>query len=257
MSESAAFDQVGRGFVDHYDTVRGHVRQAVTQANLFPWLKQTGQEVLDFGGGDGRDALWLAEMDDNVTLLDESQEMINMAKARMLTDGLEVIERVKIVHGGLNKLTKPESFDVVLNHCVLMYELDDPMHQLRTLSGSLKTGGILSLLIKGNEAARSQLTRDDAALDEFDRTGRYVNNLGWPAQAYSYEQMKLMLERVGLKPSDKGPHGVRVFSDDNKQAVKDVPQDELAAIVSQEIEASNNPAFLPVAQLQHIIAVKQ
>lgn len=257
MSESAAFDQVGRGFVDHYDTVRGHVRQVVTQASLFPWLKQSGLDVLDFGGGDGRDALWFAEMDDNVTLLDESQDMINMAKVRMLTDGLEVIERVKIVHGGLDKLAEPEAFDVVLNHCVLMYELDNPMLQLEILSDSLKKGGILSLLIKGNEAARSQLTRDDAALDEFDRTGRYVNNLGWPARAYSYEQIKQMLEEVGLKPSTKGPHGVRVFSDDNKQAVKDVPQAELAAIVSQEIEASNNPAFLPVAQLLHIVAVKQ
>jgi len=253
MAESTRFDLAGEEFLGEYDKVRGHVREMVTRANLTLWLPAgDALRVLDFGGGDGRDTVWLANMRDHVTLLDESPNMVKLATQAIKKAKISALGRIKIIEGGLEEVTN-QTFDVVLSHGVLMYELNDPLSQLQALSDRLDTGGILSLLTKGHAAAEKQMTDSEAA-ERFKATGEYVNRRGLLARAYRFGELEDMLGRTGLETI--ASYGVRLLSDEDSRRLNDVPGPELQAILEKEVAASRDSDLVEQAQMIHIIARK-
>lgn len=250
MAEQA-FDLAGEGFLGEYDKIRGHIRQEVTRQNLALWLPPGGGlRVLDFGGGDGRDTIWLAGLGHQVTLLDESSRMTELAAEAIEEAGIPGPAQPAVVKGGLEKVSG-QTFDVILSHGVLMYELDDPVGQLQGLADRLAAGGILSLLTKGYAAARQQVT-DPAARVRFEATGEYVNRRNLPARAYKLDQLTNMLGGVGLEPIAE--YGVRIFSDGDDRLIEDVKSRELESIVAMETEAGRNAELVEQAQMLHVIA---
>ncbi len=256
VDQRAGFDAAGEQFVARYETVRGYIRQELTRANLMNFLPAgRALDVLDFGGGDGRDAIWLAEHGDSVTLLDESLEMTRKASAHLAHESPEVSANVNVIHGDLGKLgsNNEEIFDLVLSHGVLMYELDDPLGQLRKLAAKLHPGGLLSLLTKGYEAARPFM-EDDVAAPGSHEQGEFTNRLGLRARAYTFAELRRMLAQVGLQTIDQ--FGVRVLYDEDRRPIEEVPEAELAAILARETEAGHDPARREQAHMLHLIAVK-
>lgn len=254
-SETSSFDGASGQFLDHYNQVRGHVREEVTRHNLVSLLPASGAlEVLDFGGGAGRDALWLAEMEkgDRVVLLDESPEMLGHAVDRFKQAKASVKTHLTVVQGGLEELPGDQEFDVILSHGVLMYNLDDPQAEIDALAARLRQRGILSLLTKGYEAARHKVPPEH--LEEFEATSQYPNKLELMRRAHRFSELESMAAQAGLETIAR--FGVRILSDDDERPFKEIPPAELEGILEREKAASRDPDQMEQAQLLHVIARK-
>jgi len=251
MAEIAPFDVAAEQFVDYYQTVRGFVRQEVTRRNLTGHLPGTSSMLaLDFGGGDGRDSVWLADMGDRVRFFDDSADMRERAVERFREASYRSRMKIEMI-AEVDEL-EDESLDLVLSHGVLMYELDNPQQQVSALAAKLRPGGVLSLLTKGLEAAGQTVSA--AEKEQFLLTGRYTNRLGLPAQAYDFERLETMMTASGLDPQAR--YGVRLLYDDDRRAIDDVPEHELYDIIAREAEASRDLSRMTSAQMLHVIGKK-
>lgn len=258
MSEPA-FDRVGEQFVGYYNTVRGYVRQEVARLNLQPFLSDPTMKIADIGGGDGRDAYWLAEQGHDVVLVDPAHKML-LAARKYGADHGTTLGRVALVEGNDTTLvTRGEvgQFDMVLSHGVVMYDLRDPAGHIIRLSTLLKPGGYLSLLNKGfhGTVERLQASGDSAELEHLRRTHQVTKNgLDEPAWAFDEVETQTMLEDAGLKVVKWA--GVRIEQDANRAPVNQVDPAELQTIIAREYELSNNPSTRHRGQMLHFIAQK-
>lgn len=253
------------GQYDNYlSTVRGWVRQQVVRYHLLPVLEiyqefqATEQlQILDFGGGNAQDALWLASLGHEVTVLDISNDELDKGRSACKAAPSSAADRVHLQLGNTLDLPRNQSFDVALSHGVLMYELDHPERQIAALAGILKQDGGLSLLTKGlfGATAEKQLIHDQDAVLELERTGRFVNRLGVAACAYSFEQLEEMVLGNGFSAIE-GTFGVRIHSDQDYRKVAEIDPAERQQILQDEISASENPNFKDIGHMLHVIAVK-
>ena len=136
-----------------------------------PGRLDRGLRVLDVGGGDGRDALALAEAGHHVTIVDPAPAWLAQATRSAEHSGLT--DRVSTVLGSLDDLPLGTGdYDLVLCHFVLHYRPAGG-EDIGRLSAMLRPGGRLSVMAP-NPAARviMRLTREgpDAALAESPRT---------------------------------------------------------------------------------------
>jgi len=101
-------------FDEWYKTFRGAVDTYVDLELLKKYLpKNKNAKILDAAGGTGRITLPLARMGYSVTLCDISRSMLEVAKRKMLREG--VLDRVKILECDIHKLYfSDESYDFVL-----------------------------------------------------------------------------------------------------------------------------------------------
>jgi ubiquinone/menaquinone biosynthesis C-methylase UbiE len=97
-----------------YKTFQGAVENYVDWELLKKYLpKNKNAKILDAAGGTGRITLPLAKMGYSVTLCDISPEMLDVAKQKMLKEG--VLNKVKILECDVRSLRfANESFDFVL-----------------------------------------------------------------------------------------------------------------------------------------------
>ncbi|HEY7595016.1 MAG TPA: methyltransferase domain-containing protein [Actinophytocola sp.] len=156
------------------------LRFAVTEANLLRHVAPGPQRVLDVAGGNGVEAVRLAALGHEVTVLDPAGAMLSTAIET--ADALDVADRLHVVQAGA--LDAPDvfaghEFDVVLCHNLLHY-VDEPGEVLRAVYAPLRDGGLLSLLgpnvdfdplhaaVRSNDPveARAALCRDGATVGE-------------------------------------------------------------------------------------------
>ncbi|MFN8493173.1 MAG: methyltransferase domain-containing protein [Caldilineaceae bacterium] len=117
-----------------------------TAANLAKHLPNQKLHILDAGGGNGFDALPLAQQGHQVAIVDYSQEMLADARQRIKATNLEA--QIQLYHADVQEISHlfPNPiFDVVLCHNVLQYVGDIPA-LLRHLMTPLRKGGLLSLI---------------------------------------------------------------------------------------------------------------
>ncbi len=252
-------------YANHTESLRYWVRQQVTRHHLLPVL-QTCQEaqstdklqVLDFGGGNAQDALWLAGLGHHVTVLDISAHEITKGKIARADALAEVARRVTLMHGGSKKLANyPERFDIALSHGVLQYALKEPELQLSAIARALKRGGRLSLLTSGlsSTTAEKHLVHDQDAVHELQTTGLYVNNLGIKVRAYDFEQLEDMVLQCGFSAVE-ATFGVRIHSNQDSRNLAVVNMAERRQILEDEIAASENPDLKDIGSMLHLIVAK-
>ena len=129
------------------------------------------------GGGDGRDSRPLAGAGHDVTILDTSGGMLEVARTEAEAAG--IADRVRLVEGALVDLASlaGTGHDLVLCHFVLQYR-PAGTSDLALLAGALRPGGRLSLVAPNPAGAvLGALVRRGpaAALEELDReTSRTV-----------------------------------------------------------------------------------
>lgn len=255
MVKQTAFDTVGEKFIDeYYETVRGKVREEVTRNNLLPFLPTPPALVADIGGGDGRDSAWLADQGYDVTLVDESVFMLKESDRWGPAFKRDNGNQKTLLEKGLGG-----KFDLVMSHCVLMYDLDDPVGHLRSLVDHLKAGGVLSFLTKsyGGVERRYQQQGDVAQLADLEATHQFQQSkdgLGQRVWAFDQTQITTMLENAGLTVLDWA--GVRVATDDDRRLWRSISGIELRNTIRREIELAHDPAEKPYAQMLHFIAKK-
>lgn len=68
---------------DAYASVKGYVRTQVLHRQLLEHLPRPPATVLDVGGGAGHQSFPLAEIGDEVTVLDSSAAMLDRARQRL------------------------------------------------------------------------------------------------------------------------------------------------------------------------------
>jgi S-adenosylmethionine-dependent methyltransferase len=143
--------------------------------------------VLDVGGGDGRDSLRLAAAGHEVTILDTSAGMLEVALAEAEASG--VADRVRLVEGSLEDLAGlvGGGYDLVLCHFVLQYR-PAGTEDLEVLAGAVRPGGRLSLVApnpagavlgalvrRGPAAALEELDRDTSVTVTFEQEVRKID----------------------------------------------------------------------------------
>jgi S-adenosylmethionine-dependent methyltransferase len=159
-------------FDEHLDSWRawqrtpwGRLRYRVVAETLGRACAALGDRplrVLDVGGGDGADSLRLAGAGHDVTVVDISARLLDVAESEAAARGLA--DRVAVVHAGLDAMDDLAVFDLVLCHNVVQYR-DDLGAAVTALGRRVGPGGSLSLLAPNPaaEVMSSAITGEDPA----------------------------------------------------------------------------------------------
>jgi S-adenosylmethionine-dependent methyltransferase len=131
-----------------YNGYRERIQDGITFNILNKLLPQGHNKILDAGGGTGFYSLPLASMGHNVTILDISREMLEVAEGKAEKMGLA--DRVRIVQCNMEEMAlKSSEFDLVICHLALCHVLE-PLRALKEFRRVLKDDGLLSLVV-GNK----------------------------------------------------------------------------------------------------------
>src|SRR4051794_15324636 len=155
-------------YATYLGTPEGRLRIDLALANLQDFLPQDPRALLalDIGGGTGAIALRLAGLGLQVTSLDASLPMLDLA--RLATQEAGVTDRITLKHGDaaqLATLFEAESFDLIVCHNVLEY-VEDPCAVLQSAARALRyPSGILSLLVRNQagEVLKAAIQSGDLA----------------------------------------------------------------------------------------------
>lgn len=252
----AAFNKVGDQFVAYYDRVRGHVREQLTRRNLSEFVVNESLNVLDVGGGDGRDAVWLASQGHKVKLVDPSSVMLD--KASQLVHSSDLSQLVTIQLGDPEELLVgvKDSYDLVLSHGVVMY-IDNPQAHLDLLGRVVKPSGTVSVLTKGKAGSLLRLLhkQDTGAALELQKTNHLTNNLEEHVLAVTKESFVPMLRAAGLSLLQS--FGVRIATEFDYRPITALPAQELASIIDIEARLGSNEDTKGMGQMLHFICKQE
>jgi len=216
MSASAQlFDENLPAFKEQQNAPWGRLRYGLASANLRRHLPDRPLHVLDAGGGNGLDAIPLAQQGHAVTVLDYSAEML--AEARRNAAENSVAERMTFQQAELAAISVlfPEaSFDLALCHNVVQY-VDDVEAAFKTLRHALRPGGLISMICvnRYSEVYRQafQQLKLDAAHASLDAHTIMATIFGVPVQVYAAEELRQFLQAAGF--SVVGEYGLRCVCD--------------------------------------------
>lgn len=217
------------------------LRYAVTEANLLRHVSSGPQRVLDVAGGNGVEAVRLAALGHEVTVLDPAGAMLNTAI--QTADALDVADRLHVVQAGA--LDAPEvftrhEFDVVLCHNLLHY-VEEPIEVLSAVLAPLRSGGLLSLL--GPNADFDPMHAAVRAMDPL-LAHRAL------AREASVGELVALLADLGVEEVVR--YGVRCVSD-LLPAIDDDPK-FLADLERLELALADRMPQLLTARFYHLIA---
>lgn len=163
---------------------------------------RTGLKVLDVGTGPGVLALISAEMGNDVTAVDLSENMIKKARENALLRSLDI----EFMQGDAENLELPDKhFDIVMNK-YLLWTLPNPAKALMEWKRVLKDGGMI-VAIDGdwnNDGLISSTVRGISNMIKVFKENRYP-------RIYNkhYDPLKKELPLFSLKPD----HVIRYFKE--------------------------------------------
>ena len=203
MTLAETFDSHMSVWKAEQDTPWVRLRYTTAQANLLRHLDERLLQILDAGGGNGREALPLAALGHTVTLVDFSSEML--ADARRNAEAAGLAERL-VMHeadvAALPGLFPTAAFDIVLCHNVLQYVVD-PETTIANVAALIGPGGLLSVIAPnryGETYLAALLQLDlDKALAQLDATTIFANLFGVPVHRYTGEEMIGLLAGAGCE----------------------------------------------------------
>ena len=159
MTGSDAFEKKLAFFKEHQNTPWSKLRYNIASANLKRYINSKSLTILDAGGGNGLEAIALAEQGHKVVLLDYSAEML--AEARTNAQNGRVIEAIEFYQGNvcsIPRLFPKVKFDVVLCHNVLQY-VDNLDMTLQALGYAVKPQGFISIICVNRYSESYRLPR--------------------------------------------------------------------------------------------------
>jgi ubiquinone/menaquinone biosynthesis C-methylase UbiE len=188
------WDENAKRYDKYYETFRGAVGHHMDLELLKGYLpKNRDAKILDAAGGTGRITLPLAKMGYSVTLCDISTAMLNVAKQKLLREG--VIDKVEISECDVHKLRfADETFDFVL--C-----WDGMIEAAKELIRVTKKGGKISIFLMNKYGAVISEFREDpdSALALLRSKSSYVYEKEEKYVAVGVEEARELFEREGVK----------------------------------------------------------
>jgi S-adenosylmethionine-dependent methyltransferase len=213
--------------------------------------------VLDVGGGDGRDALALAEAGHQVTVLDPAPSWL--AEARRRAEAAGVSDRVRTVEGSLDHLTPVgtsvgDGYDLVLCHFVLHYRPADA-GDVDRLASVVRPGGRLSVMAPNADArVIARLTREgpQAALEELESEQFASATFDTTARKVSADDVAAEMSAAGLHVVAR--YAARVANDYVADDSLKADPDYFAALERLELALCDREPFVRLGALWQLVA---
>jgi S-adenosylmethionine-dependent methyltransferase len=258
-ADSERFRSDAHKYAAYLQTPDGRLRLDLTFANLQGFLAGSQARnlvcALDVGGGTGAMAIRLAHLGVHVTLLDSSEEMLDLAKRAASEGG--VSERIVLQQGDasqLMKLFRLSSFDVVVCHNILEY-VDDPAAVLRDAARMLRDSeAILSVLVRNRagEILKAAIQAGDLGLAQNNLDAEWAQEslYGGRVRLFARDSLQAMLQAASLEVL--AIRGVRVMSDYLPSKVsRDAEYDRIFEL---ERELGSRSEFAAVARYLQCLA---
>jgi SAM-dependent methyltransferase len=242
-------------FVSRLSDLQAEVRTQVVHTQLSQHL-EPGSTVVDIGGGDGRQSILLARLGHDVTIVEPSPDMRTHAARRLGAEAPDVVARVRIVEGSgetASEVLNNQQFGTVLNHGVLPY-VDDPVPLVTSLFRVAAPGAVVSIMAKSVTALPIMPAfhgRWSEVIDLFD-ADRVVNNLGVMTRGDTVENLSRIIE--GLGGTVDAWYGVAYFTQGQSISRDTLADEEFAAILAAEVEASHRDPFRQLSNMFHVLA---
>ncbi|GAB2833764.1 methyltransferase domain-containing protein [Streptomyces daliensis] len=216
--------------------------------------------VLDVGLGRGEQSLRLARAGHKVTGLESDPALLALVREALEAEPEGIRQRVRVVPGDSQDTGAtflPGTFDVVLCHGELM-EARDPGNTLAGLARVLDTGGLLSLLIRNDDALAMHPGRAgdwDAVLAALDFAERGEGS----GSAFRREALTATLAGIGTPLHEW--YGVQVFTADERalsagSEAGGALSEEDERIVAAELRAGRTDPYRSVAAMLHLCGVR-
>ena len=229
-------------------------RRSVSQSHLLQLLMDqlddlgAGEwrplDIVDVGGGTGGVAIPLAVRGHRVTVVDPSPDALASLERRAAEAG--VTGRIGALQGDaadLADLVPAHESDVVVCHRVLEV-LEAPGDALRKMAGTLRRGGVLSLLV----AQRHSLVLTQALAGHLALARRSYAD---PSR-FDYDRVVELVEEAGFTVLTT--HGIGAISDQVPERMIEAEVGAYAELVALESEISTDPAFRALAPHVHVFA---
>jgi S-adenosylmethionine-dependent methyltransferase len=251
------FQSEAEKYAAYLETPEGRLRLDLAFANLQEFLPKAGPPLraLDLGGGTGAMAVSLAKLGMQVTLLDSSQAMLEIARRAVEEGG--VSERVVLQHGEASQLTRlfpGASFDAILCHNLLEF-VDDPVAILLGATHLVRDSfGLISILVRNRtgEVFKAAIQTGDLEMAETNLTAEWGQEslYGGRVRLFTSESLRAMLKATSLAAIAE--RGVRVLADYLPPQVS--RSAEYDRILRLERTLGSRPEYATVARYTHCLA---
>ncbi|WP_163527246.1 class I SAM-dependent methyltransferase [Halobacillus ihumii] len=183
--EDNVFEQLAK----KYDTEERMQLAKVIVDEVRPELRDSqSKSLLDYGSGTGLVSLELSDLVDSIVLVDSSEQMLEVAKAKVSQKG---ITNSKVLYSDFTQEPPELKADIVLMSLVLLH-IPDTKIILQRLFNVLNHGGKLIIV-------------------DFDKNDKI--NHPKVHNGFSHEDLKRILSEVGFKSSEIKTfyHGKQIF----------------------------------------------
>jgi S-adenosylmethionine-dependent methyltransferase len=257
-ADSERFQKGAGKYAASLETPEGRLRSDLSFDNLQDFLPLQANRslcALDVGCGTGATAVCLARLGMQVTLLDSSSAMLDIAKRTAKEAG--VTDKIVLQPGdarGLTNLFHAASFDVVLCHNILEY-CDDPGAVLRGAARALRdSSAVLSVLVRNQagEVFKAAIQAGDLAAAKNGLTAEWGQEslYGGRVRLFTPDSLRAMLTEASLGVIAE--RGVRVLADYLPPRVSRSADYE--RILELERKLSRRPEYAAVARYTQCFA---
>jgi S-adenosylmethionine-dependent methyltransferase len=237
-------------------TPSGRLRSELAWENVRRFLPHdvSKRRALDVGGGTGFASVQLARMGYEVVLLDNSEEMLRIAREQAQAGNAAA--RISFCHGDAGRLPElfdAESFDFVVCHNLLEYG-ENPSAIVRRIAKILRKDAVLSIMVRNRagEVLKDAIKSRDWKLAVANLTAETVVDslYGEPVRVFALAEVRDLLARARLEVVAE--HGVRVFFDYlDPENLADAAYSEIFEL---ESALGQRPEFAAIARYIQVIA---
>ena len=258
-TDSERFRSEAHKYAAYLVTPEGRLRSDLAFADLEEFLPRAPVNrplrALDAGGGTGATAVRLARLGIQVTLVDSSEAMLEIAQRAALDTGIS--DKVALQHGDASHLAKlfpTSSFDLIVCHNLLEY-VDDPVAVLCGAAGALRdSAAILSILVRkrAGEVFKAAIQAGDLTAAEHNLTAEWGQEslYGGRVRLFTSDSLRSMLKGASL--ATIAERGVRVLADYLPPQISRAA--EYGRIFELEHKLGSRPEFAAIARYTHCFA---
>lgn len=243
---STRFNALSSHFQDKiYASFKGKLRLAILKRDFESFkLIQSGNKTLDIGAGQGQFASFLASQEHCMTLLESSENMLNLAKERFTQHDYNGT----FIHDELQNIPNviDGKYDLVTAHAVIEW-LENPEDIIPILKHVTHADSTISLLFYNlNGLIYHNLIRGNYRYIQKNNFRGEAGGLT-PISPVNPENLEKALNNNGFEIIHKS--GIRTYYDymtkENKQKITEEEHIEM------EMQCSTQPQFIPNARYLH------
>ena len=238
----------------YVDSPWGRIRYRVVRETLRREAARLGSglRILDVGGGDGMDAVPLAQDGHHVTILDQSARWLTQARSRAAAAGAHL----DTVLGDLDDPPALGAFDMVLCHFVLQYR-PPASDDVRHLAAFTRSGGTVSVMLPNPATMVLRqliLHSPAAALRELGASTAHAMTFDHDVRKISADTMEATLRDNGLPVVRR--YAARIAND--LIAANDPKYDPtyFEALLDLELALCDQEPFVRIGGMYQLISTK-